>query len=289
MLRRQGGHNLAIVGQDRRRWPPACWPAPSSRSPPSTARPAPGSRCSTARGPSRPCRACGPQVAATVGDAVEVVPPRNAGRRRHRAGRRGRPAAAQSPEERFAAIYLVIHDLAQFRDLRQTDDDFSFSFSSGNGKPPAADRRFRDILKEGPAVGVHVLLWCESYNSLTRCIDRLTLREIEFRVATQMSAADSTSLIDSPAAALLGEHRAILYRDDLGTQTKFRPYGPPTAEWLAWAAEQLRREAAELPVYRSIRVSPRSGVLRSWASGATWLPPRSACRVAAEHGRRTSR
>ena len=63
-----------------------------------------------------------------------------------------------------------------------------------------------------------------------------------------MSAADSTSLIDSPAAALLGEHRAILYRDDLGTQTKFRPYGPPTADWLAWAAEQLRAPASKAPV-----------------------------------------
>ncbi|HMP06999.1 MAG TPA: hypothetical protein PJ982_11655 [Lacipirellulaceae bacterium] len=139
----------------------------------------------------------------------------------------------------------MIHDLAQFRDLRVGEDDFSFSFSGGNGKQPQPDRRFRDILKEGPAVGVHVLLWCESYNSLTRSIDRLALREIEFRVATQMSAADSTSLIDSPAAASLGEHRAILYRDDLGTQTKFRPYGPPTPAWLAWAAAARSRPASE--------------------------------------------
>jgi hypothetical protein len=185
------------------------------------------------------------QVSATVGDTLELVPPRNAAAAinalAEEVNRR-----TQSPEERFASIYLVVYDLAQFRDLRQTEDDFGFSFGKSNGKPPAPDRQFRTILKEGPAVGVHVLLWCESYNSLTRSIDRLTLREIEFRVASQMSAADSTSLIDSPAAALLGEHRALLYRDDLGTQTKFRPYGPPTPEWLAWCAEQLRNEAAHL-------------------------------------------
>jgi hypothetical protein len=126
--------------------------------------------------------------------------------------------------------------VAQFRDLRVGEDDYSFSFSS-NGKPPSPDKRFREILKEGPAVGVHVLLWCESYNSLTRTVDRLAMREIEFRVAMQMSATDSTSLIDSPAATLLGEHRALLYRDDLGTQTKFRPYGRPSKEWLAWAGQ----------------------------------------------------
>ena len=101
-------------------------------------------------------------------------------------------------------------------------------------------RRFREILKEGPVVGVHVLLWCESYNSLTRAVDRLSLREVEFRVAMQMSGADSTSLIDSPAATLLGENRALLYRDDVGTQTKFRPYGPPTKEWLTWVAAQTK-------------------------------------------------
>ena len=139
----------------------------------------------------------------------------------------------------------MIHDLAQFRDLRITEDDYSFSFSSSNGKAPSPDKRFREILKEGPAVGVHVLFWCESYNSMTRSIDRLSLREIEYRVAMQMSAADSTSLIDSPAATLLGENRSLLYRDDLGTQTKFRPYGEPSSEWLEWGAGQLAADAAK--------------------------------------------
>jgi hypothetical protein len=134
---------------------------------------------------------------------------------------------------------LIVHDLAQFRDLRLTEDDFGFSSGGTNGKSPAVDRQFRDLLREGPAVGVHVLLWCDSYNSLTRSLDRLTLREIDYRVALQMSPGDSTSLIDSPAAGRLGEHRAILYRDDLGTQVKFRPYRAPSAQWLAWVGERL--------------------------------------------------
>jgi hypothetical protein len=183
------------------------------------------------------------EVASAVGETVDVVLPRNAAHAINaladEVARRG-----QSPEERYSSLYLVIYDLAQFRDLRITEDDYSFSFSGSNGKTPTADKRFREILKEGPVVGVHVLLWCESYNSLTRAVDRLTLREIEYRVGMQMSAADSTSLIDSPAATLLGEHRALLYRDDLGTQTKFRPYGRPTEQWLAWAAKYFERGVA---------------------------------------------
>ena len=148
-----------------------------------------------------------------------------------------RSAASDS---HHASQFVVLHDLSQFRTLRLTEDEFSFT-NGGANKPLSPDKQFRKLLREGPAVGIHFLLWCESYNSLTRVIDRLTLREIDFRVAMQMSAADSTSLIDSPAAAHLGEHRALFYRDDLGTQTKFRPYGRPSHGWLAKVSAALQQ------------------------------------------------
>ena len=137
-----------------------------------------------------------------------------------------------------ATRFLVVHDLAQFRNLRMTEEEFSFSSSSAD-KPTPIDKQFRTILKEGPAVGVHVLLWCDSYNGLNRFVDRMTLRELDYRVALQMSAADSTSLIDTPAAGRIGEQRAVFYRDDLGTHAKFRPYGRPTSEWIGGIADQL--------------------------------------------------
>ena len=182
------------------------------------------------------------EIAAALPCDVQLVCPREAGvavtTLADEVVRRGK-----SPHQHDPPHFLVIHDLAQFRELRLTEEDFGFTTSHGtNGKTPAVDKRFRDLLRDGPAVGIHVLVWADSYNSLTRVIDRLTLRELDYRVALQMSAGDSTSLIDSPAASRLGEHRAILYRDDLGSQTKFRPYGRPTAEWLAWVGEQLAAE-----------------------------------------------
>ena len=152
------------------------------------------------------------------------------------------------PEDAHPLHFLILHDLAQFRQLRMTEEDFSFSSlsSSGtNGKSKPLDKQFRNILVEGPLVGVHLLFWCDSYNSLTRFLDRITLREIDYRVALQMSVGDSTSIVDSPAAGRLGEHRALLYRDDLGAHVKFRPYGRPTAEWLAWVKDRLNAEYAE--------------------------------------------
>jgi DNA segregation ATPase FtsK/SpoIIIE, S-DNA-T family len=133
--------------------------------------------------------------------------------------------------EAAAAWYLVIHDAGRFRELRRNEDDFGFS--RDRDKPPPPDRKWAEILRNGPAWGVHSLVWCDSYNDVNRLVDRHTLREFELRVLFQMSAADSTNLLDSPAASRLRSHRGLFYSDDLGTTEKFRPYGPPSKEWLA--------------------------------------------------------
>jgi len=78
-----------------------------------------------------------------------------------------------------------------------------------------------------------MLLWCDSYNNVNRLLDRMMLREFELRVAFQMSAADSSSLLDTPVASRLRQHRGLFASEDLGTLEKFRPYGPSTDEWLA--------------------------------------------------------
>jgi len=74
--------------------------------------------------------------------------------------------------------------------------------------------------------------WCDTLNNLNRAVDRQGLREFEMRVLFQMSAADSSNLIDSPVASKLGLHRALFYTEDQGRLEKFRPYGSPTDAWL---------------------------------------------------------
>jgi hypothetical protein len=144
----------------------------------------------------------------------------------------------QSGEINSPPIFLFIDDLSRFRDLRKSDDDFGFS-SFDREKPVSAGKRFADVLRDGPAVGVHAIVWCDSYNNLDRWLGRQLLREFEMRVTFQMSAADSSNLIDTPAASRLGANRALLHLDDRGTTEKFRPYGPPTESWL----RQLRGES----------------------------------------------
>ena len=137
----------------------------------------------------------------------------------------------------------MIYDIQRFRDLRKADDDFGFSSSFGEDKPASPSKSFTNILKDGPAVGVHTLVWCDSVNNLNRTFDRQGLREFEIRVLFQMSANDSSTLIDSPAAGKLGANRALFYSEEENRIEKFRPYGLPDPAWLEHVAERFSREA----------------------------------------------
>ena len=138
------------------------------------------------------------------------------------------------------ALYLFIYSLQRFRDLRRQDDDFGFS-RRGEEKPSPA-KQFGTILREGPGVGIHTLLWSDSLNNLMRYFDRQGMREFEMRVLFQMSATDSSVLIDTPLAGKLGLHRALYYSEDQGKLEKFRPYGVPPEGWLAEVSRLLHVE-----------------------------------------------
>ena len=63
----------------------------------------------------------------------------------------------------------------------------------------------------------------------------------------QMSAVDSSNLIDSAAAGQLGSYRAIVYNDDQAETEKFRPYAMPSDQWLEWVAERLENPSIPTP------------------------------------------
>jgi hypothetical protein len=137
-------------------------------------------------------------------------------------------------------VFLFVHDLSRFRDLRKGDDDFGFGgFSREGDERPSPSKQFANILREGPGVGVHAIVWCDGLNNLNRSLDRQSLREFELRILFQMSPNDSSSLIDTPAASRLGYHRALFASEEEGRQEKFRPYAPPPSDWVASVARRL--------------------------------------------------
>ncbi|MDG2385373.1 MAG: FtsK/SpoIIIE domain-containing protein [Pirellulaceae bacterium] len=142
------------------------------------------------------------------------------------------------PDQKFEPQYVLIYDLARFRELKPAADDFGFS-SFGEDEPKNPAGQLAEILRDGPALGVHVLIWADSYNNVTRWFERALLRDFAYRVLFQMSAVDSSNLMDSAAASHLGPFRALLYDDDRGQSEKFRPYGPPSEDYLRRITKQL--------------------------------------------------
>jgi hypothetical protein len=136
--------------------------------------------------------------------------------------------------------YIMVHGLQRFRDLRRPDDDYSF----GRGGTASPAQNFATILRDGPSVGIHVLMWCDTLVNVNRAMDRTMLRECTQRVLFQMGATDSSHLIDSPLASRLGRNRALFHREEQELPEKFRPYGLPSREWIAWAKDRLVRRIA---------------------------------------------
>ena len=125
-------------------------------------------------------------------------------------------------------IFVLIQGLQNFKKLRQ-EDEFSFSSSSAEATPATI---LLNLITEGSARGIHVIVTCDTYNNVSRYLGRKTLSEFEMRVVFQMSASDSASLIDAPAAATLGLNRALFYNDREGSLETFRPYAQPDNDWI---------------------------------------------------------
>ncbi|MEM8736306.1 MAG: FtsK/SpoIIIE domain-containing protein, partial [Planctomycetota bacterium] len=103
-------------------------------------------------------------------------------------------------------VLLNLIQLGRMRTLRKEDDFASFGEST-----LSPDKQLEEILRDGPSVGIHAMIWAEGYSTVNRWLSRTALREIEIRMLMQMSGNDSTNLIDSIAASKLGEHVMLLF------------------------------------------------------------------------------
>lgn len=148
----------------------------------------------------------------------------------------------EADENDGKTVILLIYGLQRYRMLRRSEDAFGFSMSSEEAAP-RPDAQFGSLLREGPGVGIHVVTWADTLGTLERTFDRQTIREFDHRILFQMSASDSSTLIDSPIANQLGFHRALLYSEEQGGLEKFRPYAALTDDWLADVARRLSGES----------------------------------------------
>ncbi len=169
----------------------------------------------------------------SVGEAIDELA-------REMLARQGGDADGVEPTH-AQPIFVLMFGLQRYRILRKSEESFGFNMEEGE-KPPQPDKQFAEILREGPSLGIHVICWCDTPASVERTFDRASLREFDHRILFQMSAGDSSNLIDSPAANKLGFYRALAFSEEQGVMEKFRPYALPDQRWLAEVSKWLRPE-----------------------------------------------
>ena len=136
---------------------------------------------------------------------------------------------------------MLINGLHRYREFRRSDDDMGFS-RRGAERTVSPLEHLQALLRDGPMAGIHLLIWCDTLANLSRQLDRASIKEFELRVLFQMSSTDSSIVMDSPKASRLGLYRAIFNNQTEDIEEKFRPYGMPSASWLAEAGRLLKGE-----------------------------------------------
>lgn len=123
-------------------------------------------------------------------------------------------------------IVFVVSDIARLRELRKSDDDYGFGGFGGSAPvAPSPTKMLSEILRDGPAVGIHTVLWTDGAVSMQNTTERNVINEFGTIVIFQSTAADSTHFLDSVAATRLQRWQALLVRPAESESIKIRPYG----------------------------------------------------------------
>ncbi len=139
-------------------------------------------------------------------------------------------------------IFIIGFGLQRSRDLIPERTGGFPPVGADAAKSAGPGTLFAKILRVGPAVGVYVVGWWDSFVSLSKAVDRPLLREFGMRVVLNMSKEDSLNLVGETDAAKLAPHRALFWEEEeVGKLEKFIPFAPPTQKWLTGLGESLGR------------------------------------------------
>jgi hypothetical protein len=155
------------------------------------------------------CR--GPQAEALLAEAIDEL------RQRREAAAATRRGAPPGPPQ-----LLVLFGLQRGR-----------MFDRGGLKPPPCAALLAQLLAEGPDVGLHTILWVDTWASATRGLASGDLAEFGARVA--LTGGDALRALGAgapPSSALRRGTALVVTEDEPDRPQKLRCYGPGTVRWL---------------------------------------------------------
>lgn len=105
-------------------------------------------------------------------------------------------------------------------------------YSQTDLNAPNPDELLKQILQEGPEVGVHLIAWADNRSSLNRRIPSYVQEHFGLRLATSLNPTDSDYLLNSQAAAGLKGQQSVFVDLDHGREIRLSTYAVPAPEWL---------------------------------------------------------
>ena len=155
----------------------------------------------------------------------------------------------ENPDEaksRAPTIIFTILGLHRARQLREQDGGGSrFIRRDDETSKPDLRTCLVQVLKDGPEVGVHVLLWSDAYSNLTKVLDGSELDDLGLRIAGPLAAQESTKLFDDHIASTIEKpNRMVAYDDErVGKLQMITPYAVPPIELIYEIGDRCRELA----------------------------------------------
>ena len=147
-------------------------------------------------------------------------------------------ARVSSDDTAARALVLILYGFHRARDFDTEAAGFDADVDVGE--------MLSRIVRDGPEVGVHTVVWSESATATTRRMSGAARREFSWRVVGAMSEDDSQSLIGTAGAVGLRDQQIIVANDDLGVMRRCTSLSCPPAEWAAsLIATVVRSELTE--------------------------------------------
>jgi serine/threonine protein kinase len=143
-------------------------------------------------------------------------------------------------------VYLLLHGLHRIDDLHTASGQPGSS--GGPGGPADLAQPLSALLRQGPEVGIHVLVWCDRLKSLESALGGDIPGYIENRVNFEYTLGRPGDT--SVQHALIGRNGmtpaayVALYQGATAQPEKFRPYPLPSQEWLQAVAAQIARKTS---------------------------------------------
>lgn len=130
--------------------------------------------------------------------------------------------------------YIFVLGLQRARVLREAN------LSSGDDEQDNDTLRLVRILSQGPELGTHLWIWCDTVSSFRERIGSDSLDKFQKRAVLQVSESDSYNVIGTYAASNLGGQRALLYDVQENKLSKVKPFGVPPARWMQRATDRMK-------------------------------------------------